>query len=378
VLGAQPPKERETVRIDAVELTHIELPLKAPERTNYGVNVTRRVVLVSVLADGLRGWGEAAPLSDPTWNYEYPGTTWPILRDYLAPAVLGKHLAAPTDVGGFYAGILGRGIRGHHFAKAALEMAVWDVFAKAAGVPLSHLLGGTRSRVPVGVSIGIQDTPSDLVRVVGAFLDEGYQRVKIKIMPGRDVGDLGAVRREYPDAQVMTDANSGYTLADEFGLTMHEQPLGWDDIVDHAKLAPAIRTPICLDESILSPADARKAIELGACRYINVKIGRLGGHQACREVHDFMLARGLGVWCGGMYESGVGRAHNLHLASLPGYTFPGDTSASARYFREDIVDEPAVLNADGTVTVPTRPGIGVEVLPDVLKRYTLATWSARA
>jgi O-succinylbenzoate synthase len=374
------------VRIEGAELINVELPLRAPERTNYGVNLTRSVVLVKVVAEGVCGWGEAAPLTDPTWNYEYPGTTWPILRDYLIPAVVGQDLNAPEDVAGIYAGILGRGIRGHHFAKAALEMAVWDLLARAKGVPESQLLGGVRDRVAVGVSIGIQETPADLVRVVGEYLAQGYQRAKIKIMPGRDVGDLREVRRAYPDARIMTDANSSYTLEDipllrsmdDFGLMMHEQPLGWDDIVDHAKLAPEIRTPICLDESILSPSDGRKAVDLGACSIINIKVGRLGGLAAVREMHDFMYARGLPVWCGGMYESGVGRAHNLHLASLPGFTLPGDTSASDRYFAEDIVDEPAVLNSDGTITVPTRPGIGVDVLPDRLERYAINRWSTRS
>jgi o-succinylbenzoate synthase len=373
------------VKIDAVELVNIELPLRFPERTNYGVNVTRNVVLVHVMAEGLHGWGEAAPSSDPIWNYEYPGTTWPVLRDYLVPAIIGPDLERPEDVGSVYGSILGRGIRGHHFAKAALEMAVWDVFGRAAGRPISHLLGGVRDRVPVGVSVGIQDSPSELARVVGEYLRQGYQRVKIKIMPGRDLEDLWAVRRAFPDARIMTDANSSYTLEDvpllqrmdEIGLMMHEQPLGWDDIVDHARLRPALRTPICLDESILTPGDARKAIELGSCDIINIKIGRLGGHQAVREVHDFMHARSLPVWCGGMYESGIGRAHNLHLATLPGFTLPGDTSASERYFVEDIVDEPALLNSDGTVTVPTRPGIGVEILNDRLERYTLSRWSSR-
>ena len=374
------------MRVEAVELFNIELPLKAPERTNYGTNFTRSVVLVKVSSGGVSGWGEAAPLSDPTWNYEYPGTTWPILQDYLIPAVLNKNLDRPQDVLSIYAGILGRGIRGHHFAKAALEMAIWDLFARAEGTSLSRLLGGVRDRVPVGVSVGIQDSPFDLVSTVGDYLDQGYQRVKIKIMPGRDVADLRAVRQAFPDARLMTDANSSYTLddiphlqeMDEFGLIMHEQPLGWDDIVDHAKLQGAIRTPVCLDESILSLSDARKAVELGSCSIINVKIGRLGGHEAVRQLHDFMLAKGLPVWCGGMYESGIGRAHNLHLATLPGFTLPGDTSASARYFTEDIVDEPAVLNPDGTVSVPTRPGIGVEVLADQLAKYTLRSWKVLA
>lgn len=372
--------------IERVELFNVELPLVAPERTSYGTNYTRSIVLARVTSGAYYGWGEAAPLSDPTWNYEYPGTTWPILQTYLVPALLGQELSGPDNVAAHYNSILGRGIRGHHFAKAALEMAVWDLFARRSGEPLCKLLGGIRSRVAVGVSVGIQESPSKLVEVVAAYLAQGYRRVKIKIMPGRDLEDLRAVRRAFPDAAVMTDANSAYSLSDaahlkamdEFGLMMHEQPLGWDDIVDHARLAPQLATPICLDESILSPSDARKAIELGSCAVINIKTGRLGGHGAVLQTHAYMESKGLPVWCGGMYESGVGRAHNLHLATLRAFSLPGDTSASARYFVEDIVDEPAVLNDDGTITVPSRPGIGVEVVPERLERYTLRAWEARA
>ena len=374
------------MRIEAAELVNIELPLKVPERTNYGVNLTRSVVLVHVMAEGLHGWGEAAPSSVSHLELRVPGHHLARPEGLPDPR---RHRQGPRTSRGRASRVRRRssvaGTRGHHFAKAALEMAIWDLFGRAAGVPLSEMLGGVRDRVAVGVSVGIQDTPADLVRVVGEYLDQGYQRVKIKIMPGRDVADLRAVREAYPEARIMTDANSSYTLEDipllqsmdDLDLMMHEQPLGWDDIVDHAKLRPVLRTPICLDESILTPADARKAVEIGACQIINVKIGRLGGHQAVRELHDFMYSRGMPVWCGGMYESGVGRAHNLHLATLPGFSLPGDTSASERYFVEDIVDEPAVLNPDGTVSVPRRPGIGVEVLADRLERYTLRRWSSR-
>lgn len=361
------------MRIEAVQLVLIELRLKAPFEASVGVLDRRKLVLVKVEGDGFYGWGEASPLNEPTYNYETTETAWLILADYLVPRVLGKQVAHPSQVRDLYAPI-----RGHNFAKAGLENAVWDWFARAQGVPLHRLLGGDKERIGVGVSIGIQPSPTDLVRVVERFVSQGYQRMKIKIKPGRDLPDLTAVRRAFPNLPIMADANSAYTLddipifqaMDEVGLTMYEQPLAWDDIVDHARLQRAVRTPVCLDESVHSPEDARKALELGSCRVINIKVGRVGGHQAAREIHDLMQAQGLPVWCGGMLESGVGRAHNIHMTTLPGFTLPGDTSASDRYFHEDIVDEPAVLNPEGTLTVPTRPGIGVEVLEERLEKYT--------
>lgn len=369
------------MRIEAVELILIELPLKAPFETSFGVMDKRQLILVRVLGEGVYGWGEVSPLNAPLYNYETPETTWHILKDYVIPSVVGKAIAHPAEVSTLY-----RAIRGHNFAKAGLENAVWDAFARAQEVPLARLLGGVRDRIDVGVSIGIQKTPADLVRVVEGFVRHGYKRIKIKIKPGRDIEDLQAVRRAFPDVPMMADANSAYILddigifrrLDELGLMMFEQPLAWDDIVDHAKLQAAIRTPVCLDESIHTPDDARKALELGACRIINIKVGRVGGHKAAKDIHDLMLARGLAVWCGGMFESGIGRAHNIHMTSMPGFTLPGDTSASDRYYEEDIVDEPAALNRDGTLTVPTRPGIGVDVSPDRLERYTLRKYSYRA
>ncbi len=357
-----------------MELTQIELPLKAPFETSFGRMTKRQLILVKVLAEGIHGWGEVSALNDPLYNYETPGTAWHILTEYAIPQVLGKRVSRPEDVPRLYGAI-----RGHNFAKAGLENAIWDAFARAQGVPLSRLLGGTRDRIDVGVSIGIQKSPDDLVRVVEGFVNQGYKRMKIKIKPGKDVAYLQAVRRAFPEVPVMADANSAYTLADldtfraldELGLMMYEQPLAWDDIVDHAKLQEKVQTPICLDESVHSPEDARKAVELGACRIINIKVGRVGGHTAAREIERFMRERGLAVWCGGMFESGVGRAHNIHMTTLPGFTMPGDTSAADRYYPEDIVDEPAVLNSDGTLTVSQRPGIGVEVVPEKLQRYAV-------
>lgn len=368
------------MRVEAVELYLIELPLKAPFEASTGVMQTRQMVLVKVTADGVEGWGEVSALNDPFYSYETPETAWYILKEYCIPAVLGKELTHPSEGARHYGWV-----RGHNFAKAGLENALWDAYARTKGLPLAKLLGGVKERIEVGVSIGIQNSPADLVRVVEGFVRQGYQRMKVKIKPGRDYDDLAAVRRAFPETPVMADANSAYSLdqielfrrMDELNLMMIEQPLAEDDIVDHAKLQAAIRTPVCLDESIHSYEDARKAIELGSCRIINIKVGRVGGLTAAKQIHDLMLAKGLPVWCGGMFESGVGRAHNIHLTALPGFTLPGDTSASDRYYHEDIVDEPAVLNSDGTLSVPGRPGIGVDVLPDRLAKYTLRRHASR-
>ncbi len=370
-----------SLRIEGVELTLIELPNREPFATSFGVMDVRRLILVRVLAEGVWGWGEASPLNDPLYNYETVETAWHILRDYAVPLVLGQVIDHPSQVRDLYGAI-----RGHNFAKSGLENAVWDAYARARGLPLARLLGGVKDRIEVGVSVGIQKTPDELVGTVEGYVKAGYKRIKIKIKPGRDLEDLRAVRRAFPDVPLMADANSAYTLGeldtfralDDLNLMMYEQPLAWDDIIDHAKLQAAVRTPVCLDESVHSAGDARKALELGACRVINIKVGRVGGHQGAKEIHDLMLSRGLPVWCGGMFESGVGRAHNIHLTALPGFTLPGDTSASDRYYHEDIVDQPAVLNPDGTLSVPGRTGIGVEVLPERLKKYTLRSHAARA
>jgi o-succinylbenzoate synthase len=369
------------MRIEAVELHQIQLPLKTPFAASFGAMTKRNIILVKVLADGVYGWGEASMLNDPLYNYETPETAWHILKDYAIPQVLGKSVEHPTEVPALY-----REIRGHNFAKAGLENAVWDAIARAQGVPLAKMLGGVRDRIDVGVSIGIQKTPDDLVRVVDGFVSQGYKRMKIKIKPGKDIPDLTAVRRAFPTVATMADANSAYTLEDiptfqamdELNLTMYEQPLPWDDIVDHAKLQAVVKTPVCLDESVHSPEDARKALELGSCRIINIKVGRVSGLTAAKEIHDLMRSKGLDVWCGGMFESGIGRAINIHMTTLPGFTLPGDTSAADRYYHEDIVDEPAVLNSDGTLSVPTRPGIGVDVVPELLKKYTTRSLTLRA
>lgn len=368
------------MRFEAVELTQIHLTMKAPFETSFGKMSQRQLIMVKVLADGAYGWGEVSALNDPLYNYETPETAWHVLTTYLVPLLLGKEVARPADVAGLLSSI-----RGHNFAKAGLETAVWDAFARAQGVPLARLLGGAGDRIDVGVSIGIQATPADLVKTVAQFAAQGYKRMKIKIKPGRDLIDLRTVRKELPNVPIMADANSAYTLADiplfqaldDLNLTMYEQPLAWDDIIDHAALQKAVLTPVCLDESIHSVDDVRKALQLGSCRIVNIKVGRVGGHGPALEIHNLMRQHGLPVWCGGMFESGIGRAHNIHMTTLPGYTLPGDTSASDRYYHEDIVDEPAVLNSDGTLSVPTRPGIGVEVVPELLKKYTMRKTAIR-
>jgi O-succinylbenzoate synthase len=368
------------MKIESVELIHVELPLKAPFETSFGTSVSRQVILVKVEAEGVTGWGEVSALEGPYYNAETTETAWHVLREFAIPLVLGRTVSHPSDV--FRALDV---IKGHHFAKAGLENAIWDAYAKSQGVPLRAVLGGDRDRIGVGVSIGIQQTPAHLVDTVGRFLDAGYQRMKIKIKPGRDVEDLQAARQAFPDALIMADANNAYSLADidtfraldELNLMMYEQPLAWDDIVDHATLQAAVKTPVCLDESIHTVDDTRKALALDACRIINIKVGRVAGLTSAKAIHDYMHERGLPVWGGGMLETGVGRAINIHMATLPGFTMPGDTSAFDRYYHEDIVDQPAVLNADGTITVPTGPGIGVHVLSDRVERLTLRRHAVR-
>ena len=270
-------------------------------------------------------------------------------------------------------------VMGHNMAKAGLEMALWDLFGQRDGVSVQKLLGGEADRVKVGVSVGIQSTPERLLEVVAGYLAQGYARVKLKIKPGRDVGDTAAVRRAYPELLLQVDGNSVYRLADaehlqeldDFGLLLIEQPLAHDDIFDHARLQAQLRTAICLDESITSVEHARWALEMGACRIINIKPGRVGGMYEGRLIHDFCRQRGVPVWMGGMLETGIGRAANVALASLPGFTLPGDISASSRYYAEDVIDPPFELQADSTLAVPTGPGLGVNVREDVIERRTL-------
>jgi len=357
------------MKIERIELHHVEMPLVHPFETSFGRELTRPCILVAVHSGGLTGWGECTAGAGPWFSSETIETAWHVLRDFLIPAVLGQDVTSPADVVARF-----RRVRGHPIARAGLENAVWALMAQAQEVPLAHLLGGNRDRVPVGVSVGIEPTLEALLDRVAQHVDEGYGRVKLKIKPGWDVDVVGAVRERWPDLPLQVDANCAYTPADaatlqeldQFDLLLIEQPLHHEDIVDHAKLQTQLQTPLCLDESIRSPEHARWALDIGACQVINIKVGRVGGLTAARQIHDLCAERGVPVWCGGMLETNVGRATNVALASLPNFRLPGDISASARYYREDIAEPNFVLNDDSTLSVPTEPGLGVQVISDRL------------
>ena len=350
------------------------MELVNPFTTSMGTEYDEEHIMVRIDGEGLTGWGESVAEGTPFYSYETVTTAWHIMKDFLIPEILGKEL---NDVGEIIA--LYDKVRGHMMAKAGIESALWDLLAKGKGVSLSRLLGGTREKIDVGVSIGIQDSERILLDKIEGYLAEGYKRVKIKIAPGQDLNLVRAVRREYPDIMFQVDANSAYTLddislfkkMDEFNLSLIEQPLGYDDIYDHSKLQRELKTAICLDESIHSIDDTRAAIELKSCKIINIKPGRVGGFTESRKIHDYCLSNGIPVWHGGMLESGIGRAGNVALASLPGFILPGDISASKKYYKEDIVEPAFTVNADGTMDVPEGPGIGVEVNDKRLDKVTV-------
>ncbi len=369
------------MKIESIRLQHLRMPLVAHFETSFGRVYDRECILVTLHADGLTGYGECVADRDPGYSYETTGTAWLILKDFIAPLLLGRDVAGAADFQQRVARI-----RGHHLAKAGVEMALWDLIGKRENKSLRQLWGGVRNTVEVGVSVGIQDTTEELVDSVGRYIADGYRRIKIKIKPGRDVGDTQAVRRAFPDVKLQVDANSVYSLEsaaalmplDDLGLLLIEQPLFEDDIWDHRKLQEQFRTPICLDESIVSPRHARYAIEMQACRVINVKAGRTGGLSQGIEIHDICQRAGIPVWCGGMLETNIGRASNLALAALPGFSLPGDISASARYYARDITRESFALNPDSTITVPTGPGLGVIVDEAAIKDYSLAEVTLKA
>jgi O-succinylbenzoate synthase len=353
------------VQIRRVELREIRLDLLYPFETSFGRTTQRRIILVRVEdADGVEGWGECVAGEDPHYSEEWTESAWAVLDRFLAPMLLGVALQSAEGVDDLFARV-----RGNRMAKAAVETACWDLEARRRGVPLWRLLGGTREEIPCGVSIGLQDSMDALLGKVERELAAGYQRIKIKIKPGHDIALVEAIRKRFAEVPLMVDANSAYRLQDvplireldRFGLMMIEQPLGHDDIVDHAALQKQIATPICLDESIRSSADARQAIDLGACRIINIKLGRVGGHVEARRVERICRERGVPVWCGGMLESGIGRAHNIALSTLAGFLLPGDVSASERYWEEDIIDPPVTVTRSGTIVPPTGAGIGFAV-----------------
>jgi O-succinylbenzoate synthase len=363
------------MKIDRIDLYHLRMPLKSAFETSFGRIDTRDCVLVQAHAGGLVGYGECPADRDPGYSYETVGTAWHILQEFLVPAILNQELTSATELQEQMAFV-----RGHLMAKAGLEMALWDLLGKSQTLPLSQMLGGERAKVDVGVSVGLQESPSRLVEVVQDYLQLGYQRVKIKIKPGRDVSDAAAARKAFPNLRLQVDANSAYTLEsagalqplDDLGLLLIEQPLAEDDLWDHHYLQTKFRTPICLDESITSPRLAKQALEMKACRVINIKAGRVGGLSQAVQIHELCCSQGIPVWCGGMLETGVGRASNLALASLPGFTLPGDISATDRYYDEDITQERFILNPDSTIDVPEAPGLGVTVDPATLQRYSIA------
>jgi O-succinylbenzoate synthase len=364
------------MRVEQITLRHIKMPYRSPFQTSRWIENDRECVIVEARAAGLIGWGECTASAVPSYSYESTRTNWHVLEDFLAPAVLAADLA---DIPAYRAAV--EFISGHPMAKAGLEMALWDLFAQRAGVSLQKLLGGSGDRVKVGVSVGLQASPDKLLEVVNGYLADGYRRIKLKIKPGRDVSEVGIIRRHHPDLLLQADGNSVYRLGhaehlkalDEFDLLLLEQPLGDDDIIDHARLQPELRTPVCLDESIHSVDHARWALELGACRIINIKPGRVGGMHEARRIHDYCLARGAPVWMGGMLETGIGRAANLAVASLPSFTLPGDISASLRYYFEDIIETPFTLNSDSTLSVPQGVGLGVTVSLPALEKVTQAS-----
>jgi O-succinylbenzoate synthase len=362
------------MKIRRIELREIRMPLVHFFETSFGRTTLRRIVLVRVEAEGMTGWGEVTCGEGPFYNHETPETAWHILRDFLIPWVLEREWTRATDLAARF-----RPVRGNNMAKAALENAVWDIEAQKRGVPLARLLGGTLEEIPCGVSIGIQNSVEELIEKIYEELAAGYQRVKVKVKPGWDVNVLEKIRARFPRIALMADANSAYTLDDlprlrefdRFYLMMIEQPLGWDDILDHAKLQREISTPICLDESIHRADDARKAVEAGACKMINVKLGRVGGYTEALRLHEFGRARGVPLWCGGMLESGIGRAHNVAMSALPGFTLPGDVSASRRYWEEDIIEPEVTVTERGTIRVPDTPGLGFKPRIEHIEKLTV-------
>ncbi len=367
---------RNRMRVEAVELHHIRMPYVHPFETSFARETHRESILVCVQADGVSGWGECVAGSGPWYSYETIGTARHVMEDYLIPVLLHRDLYQPADVAALF-----EPVRGHAMAKAALENALWDLQGQILDMSLQDLLGGTRTTVPVGVSVGIEATLAELTAKVEEFVALGYRRVKLKIKPGWDVQVVAHIRDRWPDLALQVDANSAYTLADRerlqeldhFDLLLIEQPFHHEDMVEHAELQRTLTTPVCLDESIHSLHHARWALKIEACRNINIKVGRVGGLTAARAVHDLCQTAGIPVWCGGMLETNVGRAANVALASLPNFSLPGDISASDRYFHRDIAEPDFCLNADSTMTVPQAAGLGVQVQRPALQAVTLAS-----
>lgn len=352
----------------------IQIKLVVPFETSVETTDLRRIILIEADVDGVIGWGECVAAETPSYSPETVDTAWHIQLDFLWPLLKDKEFASAADVWGLF-----EPVRGHNMAKGAIEAAIWDAEAKQRNLPLWKLLGGVREEISSGVSVGIKGSLEELVAAVKTELAAGYQRIKIKIKPGKDLEQVNRLRQEFPRIKLMVDANSAYRMADwpllkqldAFHLMMIEQPLGWDDLYAHVELQKKLDTPICLDECIHTEEQARAAIELGACKIVNIKLGRVGGYTAARRIHDLCQQNGLPVWCGGMLEAGIGRAHNIALATLPNFTLPGDVTASKRYWHEDIIEPEVVVSPQGTIRVPTGPGIGFEPRRDRIEKLTV-------
>ena len=364
------------MKIKEVTIRHLKMELKNPFATSFGTFVDKEFLLLEVTDEqGTIGFGESVAFDTPWYNEETLKTNWHILEDFLIPLVLNKEIQHPDELEQLF-----KGIRKNYMAKSAIEGAIWDIYVQQTNQSLAQVLGGTKEKIEVGISLGIQESIEKQIEVVDKAIKTGYKRVKLKIKPGWDVEVMRVLRERFPDVPMMADANSAYTLEDvdtfkkldEFNLMMIEQPLASDDIIDHAVLQKQIQTPICLDESIHSFEDARKAIELGSCGVINIKIGRVGGISEAKKIHDYCEEKGIPVWCGGMLESGIGRAHNIALTSLSNFVMPGDTAGSSHYFEQDII-EPEVVVEDGYIIVPQEVGIGFRPNFEAIEKYTKAS-----
>lgn len=370
-----------TMKLEAITLREVRMPLVHFFETSFGRVYERTVLLATVHCDGTDGWGECVADAAPFYSSEWSDSAWITIRRYLAPAVLGQNLTDPREMASLMAKV-----RGHRMAKAAIENAVWDAEARQKQQPLWKLLGGTQREIPCGVSIGIQDSVEQLLEKIQTELAAGYRRIKVKVKPGWDLKVLERIRSRWPDITLSCDANSAYRLDeiehlrkfDQFNLLMIEQPLWDDDIYNHSRLQQKLRTAICLDESIRHARDAAQAIETGACRIINVKVGRVGGFTEAKKVHDVCAAQKIPVWCGGMLESGVGRAHNIALSTLHNFQLPGDVSASKRYWKEDIIEPEVEVTPQGTIRVSDEPGTGYRLREDLIEQLTLKKETIRA
>jgi o-succinylbenzoate synthase len=362
------------VKIESIQVREIAMRLSKPFETSFGVTQDRRIILVELKTDEGIGWGEVTAGEGPFYNPETTDTAWLILRNFIARLVVGNSF---TDAAGVLHAMAP--IRGHEMAKAAVENATWDVLARHGGVPLHSFLGGTQREIPCGVSLGIHSDIPSLVDKIGEELSASYKRIKLKIKPGKDVAFVEAARRHYPDIALTVDANSAYTLQDVellkqldgFNLTYIEQPLEWNEIYQHAALQRQLSTAICLDECIHGLRDAQAAVELEACKVINIKLGRVSGHTEAKRIQQYCLEHGIPVWCGGMLESGVGRAHNIAMSSLPGFVLPGDVSASKRYWKDDIIEPEVTVSSKGTIMMPDGPGLGFALRHDLIERLTV-------